>query len=254
MFRFGFRYCKGSMSRRVMLGWGKLASHHEALTLEQQRIDIELSFKAELERRPQLEAAIHEAEQQLLNLDSETLRNALTERMEAERQVAALSQELIKAEQRQQLQTLVSPIDGVVQQLAVTTIGGVVTPARSLLVVVPKEQQFEVEAYFENKDIGFIKEGQSAEVKVDAYPFTRYGIVAGKLKVLSHDAVMHDKRGLLFLSRIELIKRTDKSAAGGIHYSAGMSVTVELKTGKRNVIGFLLEPIVQTSTESIRER
>lgn len=232
----------------------KLASHHEALTLEQQRIDIELSLKAEKARGPQLEAAIREAEQQLLNLDSETLRSTLTERMEAERQVTALVQELAKAEQRQQLQTLVSPIDGVVQQLAVTTIGGVVTPAQALLVVVPRDQRYEVEVYFENKDMGFIREGQEAEIKVDAFPFTQYGVLLGRLSVLSNDAIADERRGLLFPARVQLTGDVLEKNRLGAGVSAGMSVVAELKTGRRTLIAYLLDPVSQAMTESLRER
>ena len=161
-----------------------------------------------------------------------------------------------KAGQKTELQRLVSPIDGVVQQLAVHTVGGVVTPAQPLLIVVPQDYPVEVEAQFENKDIGFVKEGQPVEIKVETFPFTLYGTIPGKVLTVSDDAVPLDKEkgGLVYASRVSMDRATMQVEGKRIHLSPGMAVTVEVKTGQRQVIDYLLSPLLKSMQESLRER
>ena len=149
---------------------------------------------------------------------------------------------------------LTAPIDGVVQQLAVHTVGGIVTPAQQLMVVAPEDGQLEVEAILENKDIGFVNEGQDAEVKIDAFPFTRYGTVEGKVTSLSRDAVQIDKVGLVYTAKVSLTRSTIQVDTKEIRLTPGMSVAVEIKTGKRRLIEYFLSPLLQAGHESIRER
>src|SRR5205085_9111090 len=109
-----------------------------------------------------------------------------------EPKAAGFAQDLIKAEQRTRLQALTAPIDGIVQQLAVHTVGGVVTPAQPLLVLVPVDSHLEIEAMVPNRDIGFVEPGQEAEIKVTTFNFTRYGLLHGKVLTISPDAVGKD--------------------------------------------------------------
>ena len=111
----------------------------------------------------------------------------------AEQKAAGLAQDVIKAEQRTSLQKLTAPVDGVVQQLAIHTIGGVVTPAQALMLIVPAESRLEIEAMISNRDIGFVEVGQDAAIKVDTFNFTRYGLLHGKVLTVSHDAITRDK-------------------------------------------------------------
>ncbi len=119
-----------------------------------------------------------------------------------------LPNEIIKAQVRNYAQTLTAPVDGVVQQLAIHTIGAIVTPAQELMRIVPSAEQLEVEALIENKDIGFVEEGQRAEVKIDAFPFTKYGTIDAELTDISNDAVMDETKGLVFKARVVLEKTT----------------------------------------------
>ena len=98
----------------------------------------------------------------------------------AEQKAAGLAQDVIKAEQRTSLQKLTAPVDGMVQQLAIHTIGGVVTPAQALMLIVPAESRLEIEAMISNRDIGFVEVGQDAAIKVDTFNFTRYGLLHGQ--------------------------------------------------------------------------
>ena len=106
------------------------------------------------------------------------------------RRLRSFAEDLVKAEQRTRLQVLTAPVDGIVQQLAMHTVGGVVTPAQALMVVVPAESQLEIEAMVSNRDIGFVQAGQDAEIKIDTFNFTRYGLLHGKVLSVSQDAIM----------------------------------------------------------------
>src|SRR5204863_2497571 len=125
---------------------------------------------------------------------AEYRRTLSDELAKAEQKANGLTQDLIKAEQKTRLQQLAAPVDGVVQQLAIHTVGGVVTPAQALLVVVPSDSRLEIEALVPNRDIGFIHPGQQAEIKVDTFNFTRYGLLQGEVLSVSMDAIVRDRR------------------------------------------------------------
>jgi hemolysin D len=159
-----------------------------------------------------------------------------------------------KAGQKADLQRLMSPIDGVVQQLAVHTVGGVVTPAQQLLIVVPQDHPVEVEAQVENKDVGFVKEGQPVEIKVETFPFTLYGTIPGTVLSVSDDAAPIEKVGLVYPTRVRMDRSTIAVEGKQVNLSPGMAVTVEIKTGKRRLIEYLLSPLLKSVKESLRER
>ncbi len=165
-----------------------------------------------------------------------------------------------------------------VQQLAVHTIGGAVQAAQALLVLVPRDSPLVVEAQVENKDIGFLKVGQPVRVKIDAFPFTDYGVIDGTLVGLSNDAIQDDKPApasaggaersrphLYYLARISLKQRSIRACAGlgrrqasqcprHIPLQPGMSVEAEILTGSRPIINYLLSPILKGIDEAGRER
>jgi hemolysin D len=201
-----------------------------------------------------------------------TVYDALTK---AEQKAASLAQDAIKAEQRTKLQRLTAPVDGVVQQLAVHTVGGVVTPAQALAVVVPSENRLEIEAMVSNRDIGFIHAGQEAEIKVDTFNFTRYGLLHGEVLSVSSDAITRERQQsspnertadaatstsepkgqeLEYAARISL-DRTDMQVDEKlVKLGPGMAVTVEIKTGSRRMINYLLSPLARYKQETLRER
>src|SRR5205807_3725407 len=193
----------------------------------------------------------------------------------AEQKAAGFAQDVIKAEQRTKLLALTAPVDGVVQQLAVHTVGGVVTPAQALLAVVPLDSHLEIEAMVSNRDIGFVRAGQDVEIKVDTFPFTRYGLLHGKVLNISLDAIHRDKpqdkpneraRGaeatnsepagqeMVYAARISLdraqMQVEDKLAT----LTPGMAVPAEIKPGSRTVLSYLLSPLMRYRQESLRER
>jgi hemolysin D len=193
-------------------------------------------------------------------------RARLGELAEAERKARGLSEDLIKAQHRAALQLLTAPVDGIVQQLAVHTIGGVVTPAQPLLVLVPLDSHLEIEAMVQNRDIGFVSVGQDAEIKVDAFNFNRYGLIHGKVVGLSPDAIAHDKpagksdntkqmmdqdtsepsgQELAYAARISLERTQMQVEDKLVDLAPGMAVTVEIKTGSRRIISYLLSPLLK---------
>jgi hemolysin D len=163
-------------------------------------------------------------------------------------------QELIKARTRLRARTLVAPVAGVVQQLAVHSIGAIVTPAQQLMVIVPGNDRLEVEAMLENKDIGFVEVGQQAEIKVDTFPFTKYGTIEGEVLDLSNDAVADEAKGLVYKMRVSMKQDSLRVNGRQVTLSPGMTVTVESRTGTRRLIEFFLSPLLRYADESVRER
>ncbi len=231
-------------------------SKMDYLQFEQQRIDKAQEWAGQKNRLRQDLAALAEARQNYQAVLSEFQQSKQAELSALETKAASLLQEVRKAGQKTALQKLASPIDGVVQQLAVHTIGGVVTPAQPLLIVVPQDHPVEVEAQLENKDIGFVREGQVVELKVETFPFTLYGTIPGKVLTVSDDAVPLEKEkgGLVYVSRVSMDRATMQVEGKQIHLSPGMAVTVEIKTGQRRVIEYLLSPLLRSAQESLRER
>lgn len=229
-------------------------SKHGYLEREQARIEQEQDLAASRSKAAEIRATLAEVQQQQATLAAETRRKLLDQLNLASQKAASLEQELIKADQRGRLMRMTAPVAGTVQQLAVTTVGGVVTPAQPLMVIVPKENVLEVEAKLPNKDIGFVNPGQDAEVKVETFPFTKYGTLHGKVTQVSSDAIQDEKLGLIYSTRVKLAKDTLRVENKVVRLTPGMAVTVEVKTGTRRVIEYFLSPLMQVASESLRER
>src|SRR5262249_23520094 len=145
-----------------------------------QLVDQQQDHKVQESRYREAEAAVAALVETRAQAEAEFRRTLSSDLVETERKVAGLSEDLVKAEQRTKLQGLTAPAEGVVQHPAIHTVGAVVTPAQSLLVVVPAESHLEIEAMVSNRDVGFVRPGQDAEIKVDTFNFTRYGLLHGK--------------------------------------------------------------------------
>ena len=207
--------------------------------------------------------------------ESEFLSNAYSDLAKSDREVAEAAGELAKAQRRTQLETLTAPVAGVVQDLSVHTLGGVVTPAQQLLRIVPTDGGIEVEAVVANQDVGFVDVGQEAEIKVDTFPFTRYGLIHAHVREIAHDAVeepqteqqrhgsetesetaagVQRSNQLVYTARIALDQTSLNVDGKPIELVPGMAVTAEIKTGKRRVLDFLLSPFHRYSHDALRER
>jgi hemolysin D len=149
---------------------------------------------------------------------------------------------------------LTSPVDGTVQQLAVHSVGGVVTSAQPLMIIVPDSTQVTAEVSIANQDIGFVNQGQTAEVKLETFSFTKYGTVQATVDSVTADAVTDDKKGSYYPATLTLSQKDMLIDGKRIPLSPGMSVTAEIKTGKRRIVEFLLSPVQRAGSESLRER
>jgi len=183
-----------------------------------------------------------------------------------------------KAHARLQRTELASPVDGVVQKLAVTSIGQVVTTGQELMTVVPSGGTLNVAAFIDNIDIGFVKAGQEVAIKLDAFPFTRYGTIKGKVTSVATDAVDEDEARRMQANATSLVnsssmgssnsptqkfvfpitialERSDVRIGGTlVPLSPGMSVTAEIKTDNQRIIDYVLSPLTQMTSEALHER
>ncbi len=224
------------------------------LELQQSLIEQEENLTIQRHRRDEALAAISATRERRRGAIAEFRRENLQALSEAERQIAVLEQELIKASRRSGRQRLTAPVDGVVQQLAVHTVGGVVTTAQQLMVIVPAGARLEVEAMVANKDIGFVADGQEVEIKVETFAFTKYGLVHGTVMHVSRDAVADENIGLVYPARLTMDRATMLVEGRTVALSPGMAVTAEIKTGERRLIEFVLAPLLRYKQEGLRER
>jgi hemolysin D len=251
---------------------GSKLTYFETLQLlveQQEELSVQKSHLREAEAAV---AAIRETRGQAVAEYRRTLSDELAK---AVQKANGLAQDLIKAEQKTRLQLLTAPVDGVVQQLAIHTVGGVVTPAQALLVVVPSDSRLEIEAMVANRDVGFVQPGQDAEIKVDTFNFTRYGLLQGQVLSVSQDAITRDRqqdrsndRGLgtqnetsepkgqelNYSARISLDRTKMQIDDRMVNLSPGMAVTVEIKTGSRMILTYLLSPLLRYRQETLHER
>ena len=232
----------------------KLLSEQQYLSAEQERREMYHELLAGKGRVEELAAAVATLDARVEHARSEFHSGVLERLDDAERRYSVALQELVKASVRAKANTITSPVDGVVQQLAVHSPGTVVTPAQDLMVIVPEGDALEVEALLENKDIGFVEPGQQAEIKVDAFPFTRYGTIDGKVENLSRDAVADERKGLVYKMRVQMSQSSIRVNERQVALSPGMTVTVESKTGTRRLIEFFLSPLLRYRDEGLRER
>jgi hemolysin D len=229
-------------------------SGHAGQDRTRERIELERDLETQRARRAESLAAVQESVQARAALRAETER-ALNDRLaKATLEIAQLRQEEAKTVQRKQLTQLVAPVAGTVQQLAVHTEGGVVTPAQALMVIVPDDAEVTAEVVIENKDVGFLRVGQAVEVKLETFPFTRYGTVPALVKRVSVDAVNDEQRGAIFPATLSLLRGSIDVDGRLLALTPGMNVTGEVKTGRRRLIDYVVSPIKATADKSLEER
>jgi len=240
-----------------------LSEHQNELRVQEARLtEASSSVQALTAQRQQAEAEYH--------------KTVLKDLADAEQRAATYQEQLKQAEQKYRLQTLTAPVDGTVQQLAVHTEGGVVTPAQALLAIVPVDSVLEIEAAVSNRDIGFVYAGQEVGIKVDTFNFTKYGLLHGKVISVSQDAVTRntpvDKENsaeagsetngdsqpkgqeYVYMARIALNQSTMNIDGKDVNLNPGMAVTAEIKTSTRHVIDYLLSPLQTRTHQAMRER
>ncbi len=252
----------------------KIGSKLDWYQVNQQLIEQKHEIGVLSHRREAAEAAQRALREQRAAEATQYQMEILSELDKVRAQASELDAELAKSQQRVSQNVLLAPIAGTVQQLAVHTIGGVVTPAESLLAIVPNDDSLVVEAAVQNRDVGFISEGQTVRIKVEAFNFTLYGLIEGKVLSVTRDAVQQSndsknknnnqnegdpaatdgQSGPVYMARIAIDQDWMMTENGKVQLTPGMAVTAEIQTGERRLISYLLSPLVRHVSESMRER
>jgi hemolysin D len=265
---------KRAEARKALLDKG-YGSKLDYLTIEQDLVEHQQELQVQKGRLAEAEGAIAAHRQQRRGTEDEYKHTTLKDLADAEQKSQSLHEQLLQAAQKYRLQTLVAPVDGTVQQLAVHTEGGVVTPAQALMSIVPTDSHFEIEAMISNRDIGFVHEGQEAEIKIDTFDFTRYGLTQGRVQSVSQDAIEREKSAgrsgdphrtgdeqegsepagqeLVYSARVSFDKTQMQVDDRLVNLGPGMAVTVEIKTGSRRIIQYLFSPLMRHKQQALRE-
>lgn len=222
--------------------------------LEEQLVGQERDRITERRRQQEIAAAVKVLRERRAERLAASAAAAHTELRDALQRSAGLAQEIKKARERKSRRALRAPVTGTVQQLQIHTVGGVVSPAEKIMAIVPADSRLEVEAMVLNKDIGFVSSGQVAELKVDSFPFTKYGVIDGEVMHISADAVPDEQQGLVFPAKVGMQSERILVGDKWVSLAPGMSVTVEIKTGNRRAIDFFLSPFLEYQDEALRER
>jgi hemolysin D len=262
---------KAEIRRRVSeMQYGSRLAYLEA---EQQLLDARSELEVQKNRVTAAAAVLEGLDRKKAEIAATFRTAALTDLSHALADESAAREALAKANHRKDLQSLRAPIAGTVQQLTVRSVGGVVTPAQELMVVVPTDDSIDIAAVIPNREIGFIAPGQDVEIKVEAFPFTRYGLLHGKIATVSRDAetgapraapigserpadqaAAIDSDHLIYTARITLEGPPLRVDGQPIQLLPGMSVKAEIKTGERRVVDFLLSPLEEYAHDGLRER
>ena len=248
------------------------------LELHEELLRMRQSHEEQTQNIARHRARVESVEQRRRHLEAEFRNGLRREQAEAEERIVTLEQEIVKVRRRRERMTLRAPVDGAVQEMTVFTEGGVVTAGQAVMSVVPSGSTLIVEARLLNKDVGFVRPGQSASVKLAAFPFTRYGDIGGRVEGISEDVLRRGGQapalalgddvgtrqaladlqaqmaGNNYLVRVGLERQVIALPDGITPLAAGMIATVDITTGRRKVIDFLLSPLKRYRAESLRER
>lgn len=222
-------------------------------SVQQQIASLEASLSAQDQQIAQAQLGVSEANEKLNSYNADNKSSTFSSILDQDKQITDLENSLTKARQLVDQLSITAPVDGTVLSIATKTVGGVVNGAQPILEIVPEETPLIVEANVQNKDIGFIKVGQSVIVKVDTYSFHRYGYLQGTVRSVSPDAISDEKQGLIYKMKVAL-DTTKTSKDNAIKVEPGMSVTAEVTTGNRRIIEFFLDPLLTYTNTSLEVR
>ncbi|TNH42381.1 HlyD family type I secretion periplasmic adaptor subunit [Photorhabdus luminescens] len=242
------------LKARQTLSQKQVISKVEYLEQEKEFLETERLITQQNAELNVLQSQYLSLEERLNSLKTQKEREWFDKRKQAEVQLVVLEQELAKAQVREQLEVIRSPVTGTVQQLSVHTLGAVLQPAQNLMVIVPDDNVQLAEVQILNKDTGFIHPGQQVTVKVDAFPYTRYGTIDGELLSISRDSTTDERLGLVFPAQISLKSNNIVIDNTRVDITPGMSIVAEIKTDQRRVIDYLLSPIREYQSEALREK
>lgn len=231
-----------------------LAPKIEKLRLQEELVTREKDLDIAMGRQDEATKSVQTAQSRLRLLRRQLERDALAELGEAEAIKSDRLEAKRKASLRDSWQTIKAPVDGIVMSSTVTTIGEVIEPGNPIMLIAPSRDKMIVNATILNKDVGFVRLGDSVSVKLETFPFTRYGLIEGKLTMISADAVIDERLGPVFPAEVELSKTWVGEGEFRRDIQLGMNATAEIKTGDRPIYDFILSPIAKRTKEAARER
>jgi hemolysin D len=232
----------------------KLQPRLNWLDVEKRRIEHLHDLKSAEARAAEIRSRIAMLEQDRTSAVAAFRADLLDQWIRATHALEKLESERLKLEERRARHLLVSPVDGVVQQVGATSDGAVVSKGQTLVTLVPLDEKLELEAQIRNRDIGFVSPGQPARIKLEAFPFTRYGVIEGTVRHVSQDAIESETGELVFPARVELEAQEVRIAGNAIRLTPGMTARVEVTTGTRTIMDYLISPLMRFKDESFQER
>ncbi|MFC5301314.1 HlyD family type I secretion periplasmic adaptor subunit [Azospira restricta] len=232
----------------------QVISDVELLRLERQANDIRGELDATRLAIPRMEASLHEANSKLEGAQAKFRSDAGVELSQARAEFESLSASSVAAEDRLARTTVRSPVAGVVKSIKVTTVGGVIQPGMEVMEIVPIEDNLLIEAKIRPSDVGFLRPGQSAMVKVTAYDFSVYGGLDATLETITADSITNDKGESFYLVRVRTKANHFGASKERLPIIPGMLTTVHIRTGEKSVLSYLLKPIIKARSEALRER
>ncbi|MGQ3850516.1 HlyD family type I secretion periplasmic adaptor subunit [Pseudomonas capsici] len=226
----------------------------EILRLKRNAVEMRGSMNANTLAIPRAEAAINEIKSRIQESELTFRSEASRELNEKRADLAKISANRIAIDDRMTRTTVTSPVRGIVKTLKINTIGGVVQPGSDLLEIVPLEDNLLIEARVRPQDVAFLHPGQKAMVKFSAYDYTIYGGLPARLEMIGADTVTDDKGNSFYLIQV----RTDRNHLGWdekpLLIIPGMVATVDIITGEKSVMDYLLKPVLKGGSEALRER
>ena len=244
-------------ARLIDLSEQNAISEFQLLEQQSKTIEYAKNAQSQLDELNSIRAEIAEAQQNLANVDASYHKDIMTALVEAKKEYYTVTESIKKADEDSRMATIYAPISGRVYNLNIHTLGGIVTDAQPLMQIVPEEVKLEFEVYADNKDIGFIKVGQEAEVKVETFNFQKFGMYKAEVMEISADAVnepsdqQRDKKFKLLLDPTS----NDINVYGQpAKLEIGMNVSAEIKIKEKRIIDFFLDPFRRYTSEALRER
>ena len=232
-------------------------SEFQLLEQRSQRIEYEKNAQAELDTITSTRGEIAEAQSRLANVDANYRKDIMTAMVASKKELYSVEEALKKAEEDARLATVVSPASGKIYNLSIHTVGGIVTDAQPLMMIVPNDAPLEFEVYVDNKDIGFIKMGQDAEVKVSTFNFQKYGMVDAKVDEIAATAVSNindPTKNEKFKLILKPVKNNVEVEGQPMDLTPGMNVSAEIKIKEKRIIDFFLDPFRRYRQEAFHER
>ena len=229
-------------------------SKYTYLEYKGKRIELEQNVSMNISELSAARAEASAARQQKAQYLAEWNRQLQEELINCRKQYNTLKESERKAELKNKLIEIKSPVDGAVHKLDIHTVGAVVQEAQGLMQVVPEGTPMEVEAWMENKDIGFVNPGMPVEIKIDTFNFQKFGTLKGKVREISPDTIEDKDRGPLYRVMVSMDEEKLHMDNRDLQVYPGMSVSAEIKTRKKRIIDFFLEPFQTYKNEALRER